>query len=150
MKLTAAEQAKLYHEDDNDEVIRLPIADADLPNAHLLRLFTAITDSTQADDSATEVSSDEVDQVLPEAARITIGMNKVLNALRQLGILAPRDFRGNANDPKRIPEVYLRASPQIRLDLLAGLMDSDGHLDVKGGTFVFSQAVRRFRQKQDV
>ena len=33
---------------------------------------------------------------------------------------------------KHIPEVYLRASPQQRLDLLAGLMDSDGYCSRSG------------------
>lgn len=33
---------------------------------------------------------------------------------------------------KRIPERYLRASVRQRLDLLAGLMDTDGHVDAKG------------------
>lgn len=34
---------------------------------------------------------------------------------------------------KRIPEPYLRSSYQQRMDLLAGLMDTDGHVEAKTG-----------------
>lgn len=45
------------------------------------------------------------------------GSNPVINALRELGIYSD----------KNIPEIYLKASVEQRLDLLRGLMDSDGH-----------------------
>ncbi len=47
----------------------------------------------------------------------------MLQDLRSLGVL----------NNKAIPEIYLRASKQQRLDLLCGLMDSDGHIDKQRG-----------------
>lgn len=52
----------------------------------------------------------------------------LLHALRALGVL------GN----KRIPVEYLRASVEQRLDLLRGLMDTDGSVDATKGTCEFS------------
>ena len=39
---------------------------------------------------------------------------------------------------KHIPEIYLRSSKEQRLELLRGLIDSDGYIDKKDGTCEFS------------
>lgn len=53
----------------------------------------------------------------------------MLEALRGLGVLGA----------KRIPDAYLYASKTQRLELLAGLLDTDGHLDAGSGGFDFIQ-----------
>jgi predicted phage terminase large subunit-like protein len=55
------------------------------------------------------------------------GSSDVVRALRELGILRA----------KAIPAQYLRASVHQRMQLLRGLMDTDGHCDARGtATFV--------------
>lgn len=49
----------------------------------------------------------------------------IQSTLRELGVLGKRK--------KRIPARYLRASFQQRLDLLCGLVDTDGHISPKNG-----------------
>lgn len=49
-------------------------------------------------------------------------LGRMLSELRQLGV-TPRKY---------IPESYLRSSVQQRLELLAGLVDTDGHCDGNG------------------
>lgn len=57
-------------------------------------------------------------------------------ALRDLGVL------GN----KHIPEAYMRASVDQRMALLQGLMDTDGHCEVRG-TATFVQAKQRLSEQ---
>lgn len=54
--------------------------------------------------------------------------NSFLNALKQLKLI----------DNKHIPDIYKINSREIRLQLLAGLIDSDGHLG-KNGCYEFTQ-----------
>jgi len=54
--------------------------------------------------------------------------NRFLDVLRELNLL----------DNKHIPDLYKINSRQIRLELLAGLIDTDGHLD-HNGTYEFVQ-----------
>jgi len=54
---------------------------------------------------------------------------KLYKLLKDEGILGKR---------KRIPELYLIASQQQRLELLAGLVDTDGYVHPKTGRVVFS------------
>src|SRR3954470_21337742 len=60
------------------------------------------------------------------------GRNQVMAAVRELGLLGHRAWE------KFIPEVYLRASVQDRLDLLRGLMDGDGSIDARTGNVRFA------------
>lgn len=62
------------------------------------------------------------------AGRMTID---AIGPLRAMGLI------GN----KHIPEAYMRASREQRMALLAGLVDSDGHVD-KGGRIEISQKLR--------
>lgn len=50
------------------------------------------------------------------------GRNEITNLLRGLGVY----------DCKRIPNCYLRASIQVRLQVLAGILDTDGYLNNYG------------------
>lgn len=53
------------------------------------------------------------------------GSNTMLNALRQAGVL----------EDKHIPAAYLTSSLDDRLELLAGLLDTAGHLHAKGRSY---------------
>lgn len=55
--------------------------------------------------------------------------NALLDALRALNL-----FRVTAGD-KRIPQVYKTASEDARLSILAGLLDTDGHLAGRYGSY---------------
>jgi hypothetical protein len=52
--------------------------------------------------------------------------NHLVTALRELGLM------GKKSDKKSIPDIYLYASPQQRLALICGLMDTDGYCDRRG------------------
>ena len=55
--------------------------------------------------------------------------NIFLNSLKQLKLI----------NNKHIPDIFKFNSREIRLQILAGLIDSDGHYDVKKNMFEFSQ-----------
>lgn len=61
--------------------------------------------------------------------------NRLTARLRELGL----DVKGG---DKHIPEIYLRASQQQRMELLQGFMDSDGHI-LKGGHAEFTNNSER-------
>jgi len=52
--------------------------------------------------------------------------NPIVTGLRNLGLADHRSWE------KFIPEQYLRASVEDRLELLRGIMDGDGHVDTRG------------------
>jgi superfamily I DNA/RNA helicase len=52
------------------------------------------------------------------------GRNPLISVLRGLGLIGSEKF---------VPQAYLRASRGDRLDVLAGLLDTDGHLYCNGG-----------------
>lgn len=56
------------------------------------------------------------------------GYSRMQDELRTLGVI----------DNKHIPEVYLRSSLEQRLELLAGLIDTDGHVERKTGRVRYS------------
>lgn len=62
-------------------------------------------------------------QVSGNAVRSTFRRQGVLEKIRSLGLY----------DNKRIPEVYATSSVDDRLELLAGLIDTDGHVEKKSG-----------------
>lgn len=70
------------------------------------------------------------------------GANVLLNALRELGVVKPPGVTGPENDRKHIPKMYLEASEAVRLQLLAGLIDSDGSYVDISRKFRFAQAER--------
>ena len=59
--------------------------------------------------------------------RNTFGRNKVLHAVREMGLIGRRAWE------KFIPEPYLWASVEDRLALLQGILDGDGWVDTKHG-----------------
>ncbi len=54
----------------------------------------------------------------------------IINCLKELGVA------GKLSGDKFVPEIYLRSSKDIRLDVLAGLIDTDGHLRCGGYDFI--------------
>ncbi len=65
--------------------------------------------------------------------------NPVGDALRDLGLLGAR------GPAKFVPEVYLRASVEQRLDLLRGLLDSDGDVTADRYRVYFTTSYERLR-----
>lgn len=51
----------------------------------------------------------------------------------------------NKTVEKRIPEEYLTASIEQRLELLAGLLDTDGYCDVKHNRYVFTTSEKKLK-----
>ena len=74
----------------------------------------------------------------PGARNIFIGRNKILDAVRVLGIANHRSWE------KFIPEVYKFASVEDRLALLQGIMDGDGCV-FKDGQISYSSSSERLR-----
>jgi len=62
--------------------------------------------------------------------------NPLRKALRDYGIF----------EDKRIPKEYLNNSRQVRLELLAGLIDSDGFKTNKGGMFAINQTKKELAE----
>lgn len=57
---------------------------------------------------------------------------------------AIRDYHLDVKSPERfIPEEYKTASIKDRMDLLKGLMDTDGNVSIHGGSFKYSTASER-------
>jgi len=67
----------------------------------------------------------------------------LLVAMRNLGVVKPRGVTGPENGRKHIPQIYLEANEEVRLQLLAGLIDSDGSYHDASLHFAFTQAERR-------
>lgn len=68
--------------------------------------------------------------------------NKLFRAMCDLGITAHNVETGFENDLKRIPSMYLNNSREVRLQVLAGLLDADGHYEQNMHRFRFVQSVR--------
>lgn len=66
---------------------------------------------------------------IPVAAVASKAMAYTVGAKREL---TPKFRKMGVLGAKSIPQVYLRASYQQRLDLLRGLMDTDGYVDKRG------------------
>src|SRR2546421_12197270 len=67
-----------------------------------------------------------------------------MEALRTLGLWSVR------SDEKFIPDIFLSASPRARLDLLAGLMDTDGWAERWGSARFCSTSERLARGVADL
>ena len=95
--------------------------------------------------------SDEVDSLLGKnnqnPVKVKSKMNTLLSALEQLGVRLPYSAgTGPEVDSKHIPSIYMENTRAVRLSVLAGLIDSDGHysMDRNGsGLFRFSQSEQR-------
>lgn len=73
----------------------------------------------------------------------TSGVNTLLRTLQQLGVALKHNTRGDDTDKKHIPPIYLKNTREVRLAVLAGLIDSDGYYKVQDegyNRFVFAQS----------
>lgn len=68
--------------------------------------------------------------------------NRLLNGLRALQVTSTEPYVGPAANRKHIPPQYLFGSEKVRLEVLAGLMDSDGTHIRNSVEFKFLQAKR--------
>src|SRR5919198_3441430 len=68
-----------------------------------------------------------------------VSPNRLMEALRGLGLWGIR------SDEKFIPDIYLSASRDVRLDVLRGLMDTDGWVERRGSTRFCSTSDRLAR-----
>lgn len=113
-----------------DGAVRSPtitVADADIETIGYLECF--------AEDNQMRLRKEEKKGARCSNYCLTRGMgqqNPILTALRSVGLSSPAK--------KHLPEIYKRNSRAVRLGVLAGLLDSDGHLSKKKG-FVFSNSV---------
>lgn len=62
----------------------------------------------------------------------------LVTGLRAAGIVTGSNRARTMAANKHVPAAYLRASAGQRLDLLRGLMDTDGHFDATNGQCIFS------------
>ena len=84
-----------------------------------------------------------LDQITQEPVRGKPKVNTLKLALDQLGVLLRDRGTGPKLDKKHIPSSYLKNSRAVRLAVLAGLIDSDGHYAVNdsgSGCFRFTQS----------
>lgn len=85
-------------------------------------------------DLEADEEDDLLDEIVDQFESTGSKTNVLLEALRELGVLHKKsDGLGPEVDKKHIPEIYLRNSRAVRLQLLAGLIDSDGWHQVKRG-----------------
>ncbi|KIH90499.1 pre-mRNA-processing factor 8 [Sporothrix brasiliensis 5110] len=155
----------LEHAQLDDVLDMIPVAEGDLPADDLLSALQEIKDdeddreALRADEHTRQIrlqsgrraygdlNEDEEEllaqQIASAGAASGRKVNSLLNALRPLGVLS----RGVSPDAKHIPECYLKNSREVRLAVLAGLIDSDGTYvanDAAGvGAFVYAQPKRR-------
>lgn len=74
----------------------------------------------------------------------TAGENEVLAALRDLGLHGHRSFE------KFIPVEYLMGTPEQRMDLLRGMMDSDGYVEPTGSAMLTTSSERLCRNFEEL
>ncbi|OQO08910.1 hypothetical protein B0A48_05800 [Cryoendolithus antarcticus] len=67
-------------------------------------------------------------------------INTLLQALHRLNLTVAKGVTGAAADRKHIPAVYMDNSREVRLALLAGMIDSDGHYAYWVHAITISQA----------
>ncbi|GAB0136008.1 hypothetical protein EsDP_00004326 [Epichloe bromicola] len=68
------------------------------------------------------------------------GVNSLLQALQELGVLTASDRAGPAADNKHIPSIFMKNSRAVRLAVLAGLLDTHGWYVYPENMFGFSQS----------
>ncbi len=74
----------------------------------------------------------------------TNGKNKINNIIKDLNL------SGTKSDTKFIPECYKTGSPQQRLSLLQGLMDTDGTVSKRNGSRTISYCTTSIKLRDDV
>ncbi len=131
---------KSEEESDEDEELVVPIHSeaVDLDDADIEILAAAALDDLVREDVPEEQSSDEEEAVNnPRPRRQRGRVNGLLRALRGLGVMADQDGR----DRKHIADIYKFNTAEVRRQVLAGLMDSDGYYDRIGGRFHYVQCI---------
>ncbi len=90
-----------------------------------------------------DLDDSEVDMLAESIVPVELSgrpANTLVSKLRLLGVLATHKHReGFSEDLKHIPQVYQSNNRNVRLKLLAGLLDSDGCYVPTSGCFHFAQ-----------
>lgn len=68
--------------------------------------------------------------------------NPIREAMKSLGLC-----NGISSDKRFIPELYMRGSIQQRIDLLSGLLDTDGEIRYKDGVVCFGSVSKKLRDQ---
>jgi len=75
--------------------------------------------------------------------------NHLLFKFRDLGLIGQGNYRERVID-KHIPDIYKYNSRQVRLEIIAGLIDTDGYLNDKGLAYEFTQSRAHERLYDDL
>lgn len=99
---------------------------------------------------------DNIRKRLPKSMRIGKGRSTISRGLiKRKGIkqknpiveaLNDHDLQGKRSWEKHIPEIYLHGSRQQRLDLVRGLLDTDGTVDKDNGTVSFTSTSKQLAE----
>jgi pre-mRNA-processing factor 8 len=82
-------------------------------------------------------------QIVEVPADVPSGVNTLHRALDKLGVRLRGKEKGPGFDAKHIPSIYMKNSREVRLAVLAGLIDSDGYYKVHeegSSRFIFAQS----------
>lgn len=129
-----------------DANVQIQLPDADLP-IHPYVLGAWLGDGTSVSGCITHHKDDiaHIDKVEGIGySKGAVNVHKTTGAIRTcfLGLQSQLKASGLLNN-KHIPEAYFNSSFQQRLELLAGLIDTDGYIYHKNGRVTFSNINRR-------
>ena len=114
---------------DNDELVETGPSRSKYSQAARLRTGRSVYGDLQPEEE------EELADKIVNRSETTTGVNPLLHALRDLGVLARPEVAGPQDDTKHIPSVYMKNSRAVRLAVLAGIIDSDGWHEIgKHGT----------------
>ena len=86
-----------------------------------------------------------LDQIIQKPVKAEPKINALGSALDQLGVRLRASGKSYKVDTKHIPSSYMKNTRAVRLSVLAGLIDSDGHYAVNdngSGCFRFTQSAK--------
>lgn len=81
------------------------------------------------------------EEIVEQIKKLGFECNKIVSSKyewRVVGLTSILNKLGVLNYNKHIPDIYLRGSEIQRLELLCGLMDSDGYIDKRGRSFFYN------------
>ena len=135
-------------EDDGDDVDFLLKAseegsEEETGAANSQRTYHLRTGRRAYGDLQAEEQDSLLGQIVEVSADLTSGVSMLRRALDQLVVRFRGKERGPEADTKRIPSIYMKNSREVRLAVLAGLIDSVGYYKVHDGgssRFIFAQS----------
>nr|OQO24078.1 hypothetical protein B0A51_11809 [Rachicladosporium sp. CCFEE 5018] len=113
------------YEDDDDDIEIITTHDVDAEEDQLV-------DNLIAEVSDVNYTAEDIQQ--PR------NVNKLMRALRSLDVVTPGHITGAAADKKHVPQLYKKNTREVRMDVLAGMVDSDGYYDYRLSAIEISQS----------